>query len=334
MADYSKPKVSVVIPTYNRPEFLERALASVMAQTFRDFEIIIVQNGRGRSSQKIAEKFLERGITVRYFYLPAANAVRARNLGIQQAEGDFVAFLDDDDEWMPEKLAKQMAFFEANPGAGIVATHARVMKEGAAVQDPRAVFGEEKINVFHLIEKGCVIYSLSCAMIRKACFAKTGLMNPKYKIANDYEFYFRMANRYPVCMVREPLVIYHRHHHNAIRNVKETAAENIRVLREVKKTCRETWTGREISDAIEKQKNFYIRSVYAEASDAMEEKQYFKALAWFFSAITKDPFVGRRIPWGRVRGEGYKLLRPYAAIFYCAMLAVRDFFSARKAAVK
>ncbi len=325
-----KPKVSVVIPTYNRIEYLERALASVMAQTFRDFEIIVVQNGRTRESQKVVEKFLGRGITVRYFYLPAANAVHARNLGAQQAEGEFIAFLDDDDEWFADKLEKQVAYFDAHPGTGLVACHVNVVKNGKPMPDPRAVFPEERVSFFHFIEKGCVIYSLSCVMISKECFIRTGPMNPEYRIANDYDYYFRISNRYPVCIIREPLLLYRRHEGNAIGNLKKTISENRIVLMDLKKRCRENWTGREIGYAIERQKDFYARATYSEASQLMEEKSYLKAVKRFYSALANDPMIGTKVSWGRFNAAFYKILRPYMALAYCALLAVKEWISGSK----
>src|SRR3990167_1579233 len=92
------PRVSAVIPTYNRPEFLEHAIESVIQQTFRDFEIIVVENGNPNQDAKVVvNRFLNSGVVVRYFYETKPNPVQARNVGVRHATGEYIAFLDDDD---------------------------------------------------------------------------------------------------------------------------------------------------------------------------------------------------------------------------------------------
>ena len=110
------PRVSVIIPTKNRPELLKRAIASVLAQTFRDFEAIIVDDGDG-SASAIAESFHDP--RTRYVRNEGARGGgAARNRGAREAQGEYLAFLDDDDEWMPQKLAAQLSALErASPRA-------------------------------------------------------------------------------------------------------------------------------------------------------------------------------------------------------------------------
>jgi len=101
------PKVSVVIPTCNRPDLLPRAIKSVLAQTYQDFEIIVVDDGREKSSENVVAGIGD----ARLKYIKQTDkkgGSAARNTGIKAAAGDFIAFLDDDDEWLPEKLDKQV----------------------------------------------------------------------------------------------------------------------------------------------------------------------------------------------------------------------------------
>src|SRR5215471_7844732 len=103
----SLPLVSVVVPTHNRPEMLGEALATVRAQTFTDYEVIVVSNGESddvrRASHEVATAY-----DCLYFALPEGNVSEARNFGINQAKGEWIAFLDDDDLWLPEKLERQI----------------------------------------------------------------------------------------------------------------------------------------------------------------------------------------------------------------------------------
>lgn len=112
------PKVSVIIPTHNRPELLKKAIESVLAQTYSDFEVVVVDDGLQKRSNGIVEQFHDRRI--RYLQHDAERGgSAARNSGIRAATGDFIAFLDDDDEWLPEKLDIQMArFAPTDPDVG------------------------------------------------------------------------------------------------------------------------------------------------------------------------------------------------------------------------
>ena len=107
----SLPLVSVVVPTHNRPEMLAEALASVRAQTFTDYEVIVVSNGESdevrRASHEVAAAH-----DCLYFALPEGNLPAARNFGIKHAKGEWIAFLDDDDLWLPNKLERQMTIAE------------------------------------------------------------------------------------------------------------------------------------------------------------------------------------------------------------------------------
>jgi glycosyltransferase involved in cell wall biosynthesis len=113
------PRVSVIIPTHNRPDRLPRAVASVLNQTFRDVEIVIVDDA---SADDAAEVVARQDPRIRYVrHGSPKGACGARNTGIRLARGEFVGFLDDDDEWLPEKLQRQVRVFEASPSdVGVV----------------------------------------------------------------------------------------------------------------------------------------------------------------------------------------------------------------------
>ena len=112
------PKVSVVISTHNRREMLKRAIDSVLKQTFQDFEIIVVDDGN-EPAEEVAKSFSDARIRYVRHEIPHRGAPAARNTGIRSSQGEFVAFLDDDDEWLPLKLQLQVKALDENQEAGL-----------------------------------------------------------------------------------------------------------------------------------------------------------------------------------------------------------------------
>ena len=113
----NRPKVSIIIPTYNRAKLLSRAIKSVLDQTFKDFELIIVDDGSTDNTKGVVEEFQKKDSRIKYIWQENSGApAKPKNTGIRQARGEYVAFLDDDDEWFPKKLEKQIELFEDNIG--------------------------------------------------------------------------------------------------------------------------------------------------------------------------------------------------------------------------
>ena len=113
------PKVSVIIPTYNRAEYLPDAIDSVLAQTFRDFEVIIIDDGSTDNTREIIEKYIKRyPQIIRPFYQMNSGASVARNKGIEEARGEYIAFLDSDDVWLSKKLERQVSVLERDKKIG------------------------------------------------------------------------------------------------------------------------------------------------------------------------------------------------------------------------
>jgi glycosyltransferase involved in cell wall biosynthesis len=135
------PLVSVIVPTHNRPEMLAEALASVRAQTFTDYEIIVVSNGElprtAAASQKVAVL-----AGARWFVLADGNVSAARNFGIERTKGEWIAFLDDDDLWLPDKLERQMKALEITGADMIACDYVESYRDGSKVlQRPRLLPG-------------------------------------------------------------------------------------------------------------------------------------------------------------------------------------------------
>ncbi len=306
------PKISVIIPTFNRPEFLAKAISSIVQQTYKDFEIIVVQNGPVEHSKSIAEKFTKQGVPLRYFYEIKADAVNARNVGIRESRGGFVAFLDDDDEWLPKKLEQQLELMESSESIGLVFSHPLVVTENGEMISEKLRSGGLP-NYKRLVVKGNLIRSLSGILVRRICFDNVGYLNPRYSICNDYDFYLRMVRRYQIRMTEEAQYRYHFHKGNLSKDVLLGRHEVVDILRLLEPAPNLGVTQSLLQKVIRK----HARYCCGAAVDAQESKNYSLAFKCYFAGLCHEPFVGLRIRWGRFKNPLYHFFRPYFALTYC-----------------
>jgi glycosyltransferase involved in cell wall biosynthesis len=196
------PEVSVIIPTYNRAALLREAVASVKAQTYRDFEIVVVDD----ASTDTTFEALAAWRDVRVLRQAGRRGVAAaRNLGVAAARGQWLAFLDSDDLWLPEKLARQMAYLADRPGLSLCQTDETWMRHGVKVNKPAA---HRKVagRIFAASLERCMI-SPSAVVLRRRLFEAHGGFDETLPAAEDYDLWLRLSWRYEVGLVDEPLVI-------------------------------------------------------------------------------------------------------------------------------
>ncbi len=317
MTAAQKPVVSAIIPTHNRPQLLARAIQSVIAQTFTDWELIVVQNGRTRKSEAVVLSFNEPRI--RYLYELQAGAVNARNMGIRASQGKYVAFLDDDDEWLPEKLARQVAILDQRPEISLVGCRALRMNADGQVFDEAADFrGEPTFRAF-VAEWGIIIHSLSAVLIRRTAFDAVGLFDPAYLIANDYDLYLRLSRRFRCVSIQEPFFRYRRHAGpmGNLSNQRERMVEEvIAILNKTQPSRTLGVSRRTIGERIAK---FH----YLRASDCLDVGEVRQAAGAFAQAVRHDPLIGSKMGWGRSAHRSYQILKPYLAIVYCLVRGLR-----------
>jgi len=195
------PQVSVVIPTHNRKGLLQEALESVAAQTFRDLECIVVDDG---STDGTAGMVSSRP-GVRLIAQPHRGVSSARNAGIAAASGAWVAFLDSDDLWMPRKLARQVEYHEGRPDAWISQTEEIWVRKGRR-QNPRKKHRKVGGWIFEACLPLCIV-SPSAVMMRRELFREVGLFDESLPACEDYDLWLRVAARFPVHLLPEPLVV-------------------------------------------------------------------------------------------------------------------------------
>jgi glycosyltransferase involved in cell wall biosynthesis len=206
------PKVSVVIPNYNYARYVGEAIESVLAQTYRDFEIIVINNGSTDNSIEVLKKYEDR---IRCFTQENQGQSGARNRGIQESRGEWIAFLDADDVWLPTKLEQQVPLF-SDPKVGIV--YCGVQVTDAELKTVRTIIPDSRgdlLKKFALGASAVIVGGESTAVIRKKCFDELGLFDRELSICGGWDMYRRICCRYTVEVVREALMKYRVHGSNA-----------------------------------------------------------------------------------------------------------------------
>jgi glycosyltransferase involved in cell wall biosynthesis len=196
------PSVSVIIPTHNRAFLVQEALASVQAQTYQDFEIVVVDDGGTDGTAAALAEWREVKV-LRHSQRRGVSA--ARNTGIAWARGQWLAFLDSDDLWLPDKLARQVAYLTSRPDVRLCQTDETWVRRGVRVNKPlshRKVAG----RIFLPSLERCMI-SPSAAMVHRQLLRDHGGFDENLPAAEDYDLWLRLTWRYEVGLVDAPLVI-------------------------------------------------------------------------------------------------------------------------------
>lgn len=205
------PIVSVVIPTRNRAGLLERAVKSVEKQTYKDLEIIVVDDSSSDNTQSVIESLKTENLRYIRLEKQSGGAV-ARNTGIKAAGGRFIAFLDDDDEWLPEKIEKQATHMLNNPGTGICYTGRKTIRKGKMLLGggKRYSFryppGEDH---FKAIMSDNFVGITSSVMIPRDILLEAGGFDEKLPCLQDYDLYIRILKKTKAFGINEPLVRYY-----------------------------------------------------------------------------------------------------------------------------
>jgi len=197
-----KPLVSVIIPTYNRGPMVTEAVASVLAQDYPAIEIIVVDDG---SIDDTPDRLslLKNRVTVITQENRGVSA--ARNAGVAHARGEYVAFLDSDDQWLPGKISTQVAFFASHPEALICQTEESWIKNGKPLL-PRARHKKRSGMIFAPSLELCLV-SPSAVMMRKDFFLDMGGFDESLPACEDYDLWLRISMTHPIHLIETPLVI-------------------------------------------------------------------------------------------------------------------------------
>ena len=203
--------ISVVIPTYNRVELLKRSIDSVINQTIKPFEIIIVDDGSNDGTEVMVKKKYD---SLKLIKQKNKGASAARNSGIKASSGEWICFLDSDDEWKNNKLEKQITFVANNSDYKFFHSNEIWIKNGKRINQKKKhkKYGGD---IFKKCLDMCRI-SPSSVLINKNIFEEIGFFNENLVVCEDYELWLRICDKYKVFFIDEPLIIKYGGHQDQL----------------------------------------------------------------------------------------------------------------------
>ncbi len=207
-------KVSVIIPTFNRKNFLKEAIESVLLQSYKNFEIIVVDDGSTDGTREMIKSEYK---MIKYIYQKNSGPSAARNRGIVEAKGEYISFLDSDDLWLKDKLKEEMEFLEENREYKICYTDEIWIRNGKRV-NPKKKHRKYSGWIFEKTLPLCII-SPSSVIIHRSVFAHVGLFDESLFVCEDYDLWLRVSSKYPIYFLEKKLIIKRGGHDDQISNL-------------------------------------------------------------------------------------------------------------------
>lgn len=221
--------ITIIMPTYNRAKFIAESIASVQAQTYTYWELLIEDDGSDDNTAEIVNTFTDTRI---HYTQHARTAITGtlRNRAIQRAKGEYIAFMDSDDLWVPNKLEQQVSLLEQNPNAGFSVTNWCDFKVPGQLEPPyhKPVSSVSISNIFREHCTAELLFHITTLMFRKSCLEKTGMFNEN-RLFTDYSFMGLLAYYYDAVVIYDPML--HRRVH-AGNSVNKSWAEDFEEYQE------------------------------------------------------------------------------------------------------
>ena len=272
------PQVSVIIPTYNSARYVVEAVESVLAQTWQDFEILVIDDGSTDETEQLMRRYEN---PVRYLCQANGGVAVARNRGIRESRGRYIAFLDADDTWLPYKLERQINVLLEHPNVRacystftIVDAElnplgiSRSQRQGSALED--------------LLTGGNIIGSICTVLCERSLFDVVGGFDPKLSQCADWDMWVRLAARTEFLYLDEPLVTYRQHDANMSRNASLLEHDSLQVLNK-------GFAMPELSDALRAQRRAaFARNYMVLAGTYFHARRYRDFVRCAARAVTMD----------------------------------------------
>lgn len=301
------PKVSVVIPTYNRQAYIRRALDSVLAQTFTDYEVVVVDDGSTDDTKGVLKDYEGR---IKCVHQANGGIASARNRGIAESSAPYIAFLDSDDWWGPQKLEHQVRVLDEHPNVGIVYGRMPIVNErGQTIgQKPAGVSGR---NFQELIEVWGDLPT-STVMTRRACFEQAGNFDSGVIPMEDIDMWLRISRHYDLYEIEgEPLAFYFRHDSQVTTSPIRVYEGLVNIYTKILNSYTDIPVERMVKRIAENQ--YTLSRVY------YREKMYGKSLQHVKAALARYPLAGTLFfsPGDSFIAKAVKFVKPYGFFLVC-----------------
>jgi glycosyltransferase involved in cell wall biosynthesis len=310
------PLVSVVVPAYNSAGTLEQTVRSVLGQTVRDLETIIVDDGSSDDTLAVARAIEDP--RVRVLTRENGGASAARNTGIEQAKGTWVAFVDSDDVWLPEKLERQLTYLDAHPDVHAVQTGAFIVDADLRVLHVRACKPSQDALWETLLFQNLPAFP-STVMIRRSKLEEIGFFDTRLEILEDWDLAIRASRFCNLRSIEEPLTLYRTHPGNRSLNLDIHIAPGLSVLERL-------FDDPDLPEHVRAGRSLVYAHLYTMlAGGALKVGRYPDCVRWAFKALRADPRSWRYmagLPLRRInrlasgfmhrRGSGVPRTRPPA----------------------
>ncbi len=284
------PTVSVVIPTYNRTALLREAVDSVFAQTYGDWELLIADDGSGEETRGYLASLDDPRVAVIQNPNGGGGPGAMRNLGIGRARGEWIAFLDSDDLWLPDKLAMQVSRLQLHPACDwsctafdfIDASRARVPQRAGVAYDARGGWILERLLTFDAAA------SIQTLMVRRSLLMELGGFDEQFSSRADYELELRLATRSAICALPEALTLIRQHdaRMTVTGHLSAMLDENARAFHKTERAASSSTVRR----LCRRQRAVQLATMVGVASRAGRHREAFASLR---GALTQRPLSGR-----------------------------------------
>jgi len=274
------PKVSVIIPTYNRVNYICEAIDSVLNQSFKDYEIIVIDDGSLDNTKKVLAKYDGK---IRYFYQKNEGISSARNKGIKEAKGEYIAFLDSDDFWMKEKLEIQADILDRSSDIALTYCYAKRIDTNNRELDIKPSIPAIKAADF--LRDARIPMTV---MFRKNCLSDVGLFDERIKVGEDTDMWLRFSIKNKINFLEKRLAVIRTHDSNISDNYEEMYLGKIKIIQKLlSNEIQNDFSRNELRDLLAKSYYNLSRVYYRETKD-------FESSAKFtIKAIIFNPFVGK-----------------------------------------
>jgi len=305
------PKVSVIIPTYNRADFICDAIDSVLAQTYKDYEIIVVDDGSTDNTKEVLKKYDGK---IRYFYKENMGVSAARNKGIKEAKGEYIAFLDSDDIWLTNNLETLINAIITS-GVFVVTSTVKTIDVHGNI-----------LGIKPLLRKGFSIedkfYNMSyippsSVLLRREVFDKAGLFDEAIKAAEDIDMWIRVSANFKVVRIDEPLALCRVHSNNLSKNEKQTIMGHIQYWKKILRNRKVYYKDVPTYFLRIKVAHYY----YLLARYFFKHREYKKAISNIVIALIYFPFVGISFfeKSDSIFNKAKKIINPFFLLLFCLL---------------